>query len=222
MQFRRMAEFLFDAGYDCLALLLPGHGSDMSTFCRTPYGEWRNHVCRSIEKTVPQYDRIFLVGHSLGGLLCLEYASTHPISGLVLINTPLALRLSFKQISINYKVMLSTPEKDDELLSAYRKGKGISGRCKWYEYLLLPKQFINLLRHIRDTGKLLKSVNTRTLIVQSGRDETVRLKSVKLLKDGLSRVKTEELSLTNSYHSYFPPEEQQILMDTVLRFFRES
>ena len=222
MQFQYMAKFLFDAGYDCLALLLPGHGSDMSAFCRTPHGAWRDHVCRSIDKTVPQYHRIFLVGHSLGGLLCLEYASMPPISGLVLINTPLALRLSFKQLSINFSVMFSTPEKDDELLSAYRKGTGISGRCKWYEYPLLPTQLINLLRHVRDTGKLLKSVKTRTLIVQSGRDESVRLKSVKLLKGGLSHAKTEELSLANAYHSYFPPQEQQTLMDAVLRFLREA
>lgn len=220
VQFRPMAEFMFNAGYDCKALLLPGHGSDASAFCRTPYGAWKNHITQSINATAKQYSRVFLVGHSLGGLLCLDYASTHSVSGLVLINTPLAFKFSPIQITLCMRVLLSRQEKDNELLSAYRQSTGIDWRCKWYEYALLPGQFVNLLRQMRGTGKVLNDVNTPTRIVQSGKDESVRLKSARVLQAGLPGVRGEVLWLENSYHGYFPKEENRILLDAILCFCR--
>lgn len=221
IQFRQLAEFMFGMGYDCAALLLPGHGSDGSAFSRTQKGAWKDHITKFINHIATEYHHIYLVGHSLGELLCLEYATNHPVAGLVLINTPMAIKISLKQLSINLHVALAAPDRDNEILAAYRSGTGITGGCKWYEYPLMPRPFIYLLRQMRNTAKLLGNVRTRSLIVQSGRDETVRQKSARLLQTGLVYGNPQELKLMNSYHSYFPTEDQQTLQKTLFRFVKE-
>ena len=218
VQFRSMAELLHENGCDCKALLLPGHGADLKSFCRTPFGAWQSYVSQAIDETLKQYARVFLVGHSLGGLLCLEYAATHKVEGLVLINTPLLFKISPKQISINLRVLFGKPERDDEIISEYRRGAGLSGGCKWYEYPLLPRPFLHLTKHMRNAEKILQHVMTRTLIVQSCKDETVRLNSANKLKKGLPNALSEPLWLNNSYHSYFSEQDKKILFNAIGHF----
>lgn len=221
VQFAPMAEFLFDNGYDCVALLLPGHGSDASAFCHTPFSAWRNHVFQAIDDIAKQYRKVFLIGHSLGGLLCLEYAAANDAEGLILINTTLAFKISLTQLSVNLRVLTGKPDRDDEMIAEYRRSTGISGACRWYEYPLMPRPFLHLTRHMRNARRILGDVKARTLVVQSCLDETVVLNSAKRLRAGLPNVQGEILWLESSYHSYFPEGDRMKLFSSVLGFLQQ-
>lgn len=221
VQFAPMAEFLFGRGYDCMALLLPGHGSDASAFCHTPFGAWRSHIFQAIDTIAKQYRKVSLIGHSLGGLLCLEYAAANDIDGIILINTPLAFKISLKQLSVNLRVMMGKPDRDDEMIAEYRRSTGISGACRWYEYPLMPRPFLHLTRHMRIARRILGDVKARALVVQSCLDETVVLNSARMLRAGLANVQGETLWLESSYHSYFPERDRMKLFSSILVFLQQ-
>ena len=220
-QFQTLADELSGQGFDCKVLLLPGHGGSGKAFYQTPYGKWFEYVKHSIDKSTALYKRVFLVGHSLGGLLCLNYAANSDVSGVILINTPLVFKVSLKQLSFSLRILFSPAYKDDEFLASYRQAFSVTGG-KWYEYPLWLRQFIGLYRYIGQTKKLLKDVRVKTIIIQSVHDESVLLKSMGLLKSGLANSKVEVIRLEESYHGYFPPEDRQLLVDTIANFIKNS
>jgi carboxylesterase len=216
-QFRFLADELFKQGFDCFALLLPGHGGTAQSFYKTSYVKWPEYVKQRVGELSKEYKRVFVVGHSLGGLLSLDFAASNNIAGVVLINTPLAFKVNLKQLVFSMKILLSPASKDDEFLSTYRQAYSVSGG-KIYEYPLWLRQFIGLFRYIQQLKKILKDVSARTLIIQSAKDESVQLRSAVLLKLGLSNAATKSIELQDSYHGYFPKQDKLLLINEISNF----
>lgn len=216
-RFLPLAEELSGQGFDCIGLLLPGHGGSARKFSITAPDEWRSHVMSRVREAAERYRRVFLVGHSLGGLISLECAACGGIDGVVLINTPLAFKVSPKQVAFSMKIMLFPDGHDDPFLTAYRQDFSVAD-AKLYEYPLWLRQFFGLFLYIRQTRRRLKDVKTKVLILQSARDESVQQRSVRLLKEGLVNAKAEVMALRDSFHGYFPERDRQSLHEAVSRF----
>lgn len=216
-QLRPLAEAASAAGLDCAALPLPGHGGSYADFARTRRGAWLQHVQHAIDETRGRYRRVFLVGHSLGALLCLDYASRRAVDGLVLLNAPLRFRISPRQLALSLRVLLGSPRRDDALLRAYRAGFGICGGNPLHAALWV-RPFWLLLEHIRDIRPMLQRVTAPVLVAQSALDESVHPQSAEQLKNALLHAKITTLHLEQSHHGYFPPADEQALRQAVLRF----
>ena len=216
-RFRFLAEELSRQGLDCMALLLPGHGGTARAFSRTPYEKWPSYVKARVREASRRYRRVFLVGHSLGGLISLDCAAGGGVAGVVLINTPLACKVSLRQLAFSMRIMLFPEGQDDALASAYRQEFSVSD-AKLYEYPLWIRQFVGLYRYMRQTRRRLKDVRTRTLVIQSAHDESVRQRSVGLFRAGLVNAAADFMELKESYHGYFPEKDKQNLLDAVREF----
>jgi carboxylesterase len=85
---RELAERLADEGYAVEVPLLPGHGTSHRDLARTRYADWFGAVQRAVERLATSCTRVVVVGHSMGGTLCLDIASRRPdqIAGCVVIN----------------------------------------------------------------------------------------------------------------------------------------
>lgn len=86
--YRHLAEFFVARGYQVFALDLRGHGRSTGPrgFIRH-WGEYREDVAtlmKIAEESTPSVP-VFLVGHSMGGLIAIEYALHYPerLAGLV-------------------------------------------------------------------------------------------------------------------------------------------
>lgn len=78
---------------DVIAPWLPGHGGDARAFAQSGMREWERAVSRAVEDACAQYDRVFLLGHSMGALLLSEYCLDHPgAEGLITVAMPLRFR----------------------------------------------------------------------------------------------------------------------------------
>jgi carboxylesterase len=203
-----------------VALLLPGHGGCYANFARTRRGDWLQQVERAIDEARGCYRRVFLVGHSLGALLCLDYAARKAVDGLVLLNAPLRFRISPRQLALSLRVLLGKPRRDDALLRAYRAGFGICGGNPLCAALWV-RPFWLLLEHIRDIRPMLERVTAPVLLAQSALDESVHPKSAALLENGLLHAKVTALRLVQSHHGYFPPADELALREAVMQFFAE-
>ncbi len=87
-----LAAFLAAHGLLTENMLLPGHGTDVWDMLPIGWPEWAQAVRSELQQLKKRCAQIFLVGHSLGGALCLHAAVHEEINGVVAMCPPLALR----------------------------------------------------------------------------------------------------------------------------------
>lgn len=72
-------------------LLLPGHGSHVREMLTLGWPEWAAAVREEFQEMKRRCERVFLVGHSLGGALALHTAAHEEVAGVVSMCSPLYL-----------------------------------------------------------------------------------------------------------------------------------
>ena len=87
-----LAEFLGNNGYCAVANNLPGHGTSINDCNRIKYQHWIDKVKNDVAELSSKYDKIFVVGNSMGGVLALYLASLFPINGFVAAGTVLKFK----------------------------------------------------------------------------------------------------------------------------------
>ena len=92
---RPLGEFIHSLGHTAIGVLLPGHGTNLEDFSQSRYYHWRDYLERVYLEERSKYRRLFLVGFSMGGTLCLDIAARHADSfrpaGLITISSPVFL-----------------------------------------------------------------------------------------------------------------------------------
>lgn len=100
-EMRWMGEYLAAQGYSVLGVRLTGHATQPEDLLRARWSDWLTSVADGWHLLHHVADRIFLIGLSMGGILCLRfaappYASRCPVSGVIGLSTPYALRADWR------------------------------------------------------------------------------------------------------------------------------
>jgi carboxylesterase len=88
---RSIAEALVARGIRARGPIGAGHEEGPELLAATRHGAWIDAARSEFEALRRDYDRVFLVGVSMGGLLGLRLAQTAQVDALVVVGTPLAL-----------------------------------------------------------------------------------------------------------------------------------
>src|SRR5437899_410453 len=89
---RPLGTYLHQRGLTISAPLLPGHGTHFSDLRRIRWSDWSAHVAAAWNDLKSRCDTAFVVGQSLGSLLCIQLASqSADVSGIVLLSSPFSL-----------------------------------------------------------------------------------------------------------------------------------
>ncbi|GCE14013.1 alpha/beta hydrolase [Tengunoibacter tsumagoiensis] len=83
-----LAAFLSLNGLYTRLVLLPGHGTHVNDMLAIGWGEWAQAVRDELHQLQEICDHVFLIGHSLGGALCLHLAASEQIAGLITMCAP--------------------------------------------------------------------------------------------------------------------------------------
>ncbi len=84
-----LAAFLASSGMVARPILLPGHGTHVRDMLPIGWEDWVEAVKSELHDLRSRCERVFLVGHSLGGALCLHIAAHEEIAGLVTMCAPI-------------------------------------------------------------------------------------------------------------------------------------
>lgn len=82
---RSMAQVFQTQGYTVQSILLPGHGTDFNDLRTVKFNAWQQTVNEALQALKAKYQKVIIVGFSLGAILGLTAAFEHQIDQLVLL-----------------------------------------------------------------------------------------------------------------------------------------
>lgn len=196
------------ADWSAVSLLLPGHGGTVKDFGRVRRGAWQQHVHGAIQVLRQSHRRVYLVGHSMGGLLSILEAADDPesIAGLVLMAPALRIRVKPSALWHNLLKGVGLAETREELARYY----GTEPDWRAWRYIGWIPRYLELFSLSRAARKALPRLNIPALAFLHGRDELVSPRSGKLLQACPSVTVT--VLEGSMHHDIAPADRQTVLM----------
>ena len=203
------------------ALLLPGHGDTPTHFGTSTFEQWQNHVNSEINRFSCEYKNIWLVGHSMGGLLALNASVDSPdnIRGILTLATPFTMpKASMRSVKAAIKQLFG--KKDNPAKAKYLSGSSVeltpSLLWNWHK----PT---NELKELMTTARMnLPVINIPITAVYSKADETTHISGLDVLRDELNNTLLTPVVLTKSLHAYYPKDEQLIINEALLQLIKNE
>ncbi len=219
-QFEALVRAVTAAGFAAQTLLLPGHGGHVWDFARHPGREWQAAVDDALRSALARYEKVVLMGHSLGGLLSVNASRrAGPAHGLALWEVPLKLRVRLRGLKNDLTVALVPRRLHNPVARAYCAANSVRVITP-LGYLMTIPRAAELLRIMADTERELSHVKGPVLLIQSREDEIVHPSSIERLEKGLSGAQVTRLALQASWHSYFPDDEFTLLRDHFIAWLK--
>jgi carboxylesterase len=213
-QFDKLAQTVHRLGYSAASLLLPGHDCSARGFASGTFERWQQYVDDEYERLSRDYESIWLVGHSMGGLLAVNTAVRHGdrIRGLFLISSPLKI-IFISAHAVKVRLQLIFCRRSNPVKAAYLIGNSIKLTPDLLWHIIKPAiEFLKLMKVAQGN---LPDVRPRLMAFYSASDELVSLQSLKILKSGLTGASVEYHVLTDSLHAYYP-EHEYVLIEQAL------
>jgi len=215
-QFDTLVQTVHEQGLSVAALLLPNHGSTPKDFGSGTFQRWQAYVDTEVESFSREYEHIWLVGHSMGGLLSINAAARFQKNarGVFMIASPFKLTLFSRNVAkIGLKIVFG--RKVDPVRIAYLSHCSIS---------LSPSIMWRSVKPWKELKKLmaaalenLPSVHAPVTAAYSSSDELVSLDSLGILFSGLNEAPYEQLLLSDSLHVYYTEDEQDMIRRALLK-----
>ncbi|MCL2226036.1 MAG: alpha/beta fold hydrolase [Oscillospiraceae bacterium] len=219
-QFDGLAKAVHMNGFNAAILLLPGHGGSLRDFSSSKFKQWQNHVWSEIKRFSRNYENIWLVGHSMGGLLALCAAENpnNKVRGVFPIASPFKLTaLSKRDIHIRLIQVLCADA--NFIKAAYIGHSSVPHTLTMLFSALGPMVQVKKLMH--RTKAILHNIHLPVMAVYSAFDEIISIKSLDILKQGLTRAPFEHVILNKSLHAYYTKKERAIIEKTLLGFIQK-
>ena len=173
----------YNPKFDVYAETLPGHNQDR--FSDASVEDWKKSIDDLMNKLINNgYRKIYVVGHSMGGILASYAASKYKqVKKIVFVNAAFDY-LNFKQNKNDIK---------DKDFSKYRH--------LWQKALRTSPFMVNEFRKlVKESNKLLKNVDCDTLIIRSTRDEIIPYEVGDLILNNISSREKYIVDVTDASH----------------------
>ena len=184
---RAMAELLHAQGFGVYAPALAGHATDVSDLEQTSAEDYLLAAERAYDEARERFERVYVLGLSMGGTLGLHVATRRPVAGIVTISTPVFL----------YPMINATVPLIEQWVPGLRAPANFAawqGNVIGYKSTSIAAVgvLVEVLEHVRPR---LSDVSAPLLVVHSSRDYTVPVTSAKAIHEnaGSARKRLELL-----------------------------
>ncbi len=193
-------------------MLLDGHGKSVSDFAHTSMKKWKRQVDRAVYELSLKYDKIIIVGHSMGTLLAINASQKYPtkVKQLFLLAVPLKIFLKPIATVTALKIVFDEVSDDDLIAVSMRDGHSIKHEKNLFLYLSWIPRYLELFKESKSTRSRVKAINVPCNVYLSKNDDMVSVNSGKYFVDN---PKVKVTVLEKSLHLYFPDDEMQFLLD---------
>lgn len=213
-QFLSLQNALEGCEADMKLHVLPGHEATLEEFHKTDAEVWQQSVNAAVRDLAREYDRILLVGHSMGGLLAVRAAIAEPekVCGIVAIGFPIKINLKWQWLTLNLNAARPAKEGEDPRVTVARTMGGVTMNTVGQYFSTLPQnmQFLKMTRLARKDIHLLKAPLT---VLNFKKDEIVAPSVPDFVHSQLSDAKV--VVMPNSYHFLFSDDELLVMANEI-------
>jgi carboxylesterase len=221
-EMRRVGDALHQRGLTVSAPLLPGHGTTVEDMNRCKWTDWAGHVEGALANLQARCETVFVGGLSMGTLLTLYLAASHPeLSGAVLYSPALLVadRLVYLTPVLKYVIRKrpKSGDSDSDLTDPRAK-------LHLWSYEENPAVAAHeLLKLIFQVRRRLPRVTCPLLIVHSTLDRAIRPDSARFTYDrvGTPEGDKELVTLHHSGHCLTVDSEWQFVAEKTYQFILE-
>lgn len=209
-----LGQFLNQKNFTVLCPRLAGHGVDENNLMRTTKDDWFNSVLDGFYILRGACEKIFVVGHSMGGILTLKLAAEQKISKIVTLSAPIFIddglglkNLPPKEFCGNACIVQPRRKLDNVPQAAnevYKKTPLIS-----------VHELIDL---IADVKNLLPTITTPILIMHGEEDHTAQPRSARFIMDNIGSKSKKIVTVPNSGHLIPLDENREFVFEEVADF----
>ena len=211
-----LGEFLNRQNFTVLCPRLAGHGTDENDLMRTTKDDWFNSVLDGFHILRGVCEKIFVVGHSMGGLLTLKLAAEKNLSKIVTLAAPIFIddglglkNLPPKEFCGNACIIQPRRKLNDVPQAAnevYKKTPLVSVH--------------ELVGLIDDAKNFLPKVTAPILIMHGEDDHTAQPRSARFIMDNVGSPDKKIITVPNSGHLLPLDENRDFVFESVLNFLR--
>ncbi len=232
------SERFFAEGIDVHAPLLPGFGSDPEYFGRTTFTQWFDYLSRYYERLRAEYETVYVLGISMGGLMTLKLAEIYADTpqapdAAVSIAAPVVYNSIKDGIITDWRgyfalrtLSLFTPSVGAKVVQGITSSE--DGGNDWYGYGgLYLRPGISLINAMKTVRKDLGKITCPLLVIHDRGDKTVPFKNVKVIEAehnsrSFTILETEMPPYNHTRHALLMyPSVQKELTDTIIAFLKE-
>lgn len=213
-QFTALAELLSDCNADMFFHVLPGHEATIEDFKKTNADIWQSSVDERLKKLSESYDRILVVGHSMGGLLAVRAAIAAPekVCGIAAIGFPIKVSVGYDWLKLNMDASRPAHYGEDPRVTAARSMAGVA-ILNVGQYLSTLPQNMEFLKTTRLARRDLHKLTAPLKVINFERDEIVASSVPDFVR--AKKPDAKIVMLPESYHFYFTANELVRMADEI-------
>lgn len=214
-----LAAYLAAHGMVTKNILLPGHGTSVRDMLPIGWAEWANAVQHEYRVLKERCDLVFVVGHSLGGALCLHLAAHEEVAGVVTMCAPLHMfTWMIPAVRLVRHITPVLPTVREDICDPVARKSHTRNVYRWTPLPPLQSLF-RFLPHLREE---LPRITTPALIMAAQRDHVVPVKDGIKIYQQISSPDKYLLVLHRSYHVVMKDYDQEIVFSSTLAFIQRQ
>ena len=199
-------------GFHVFSFTLPGHERTM--FKKVTKEDWIESCINNIEELINNgYKRIYLIGHSMGGVLACLLASKYKEVKKIVLAAPAFKYMTFDKDEFEF---INALKNSPKLLKYYSKGDMFARAIQFPRSVI--KEFMDLVSESQD---LPKKVMCPVLILHGTEDQIVPLKSSEHIINEFPNSNKKLIPLEGYTHDIFRGNDLSKIKNKIERFFNK-
>lgn len=220
---RWLGEHLGALGFTVYGARLPGHGADYHDAARVRWRDWLGSALDGVHLLRGACQRVFLIGHSIGGVVCLLAATTVPVDGVAVLASPLryySRTIRFSPWLRHVLRYFDTPDRSDlpdrVRAEQARRGEPVRGRVRYDRWAGSAVAEAYLLSQI--TLERLSLVTAPLLTLYATGDDVAPFENSALIASRVGSAVVEAHTLQHSGHNLTLDCERERVFELVSAF----
>lgn len=193
--FRPAAQFVNEHGFTVAVPRLAGHGTSVHHMAATGWKDWVRSALEGLYELNTDYERVHVVGLSMGAVIGLLIGATCEVASITTINAPQHLH--------DRRAWMARLYRGTRKVQSGERDQPPAGDAAefWVQYEDSPVGTVPDLLDLMDAARrALPRIRVPAVIIQSRADETVRHTSAEIIYDGLGSRRKRIVWLEQSRH----------------------
>lgn len=209
--FENLSHELESSNFDVYTFTLPGHDGDFRE--KITYESWIKKSEQQVEYLINKgYKKIYLVGHSMGGVISSYLASKYPQIKRLVLAAPAFEYFGFNNGKLNYESLIHKPQ---QIIKQYGIRLSLNRAFKLPFYCV--SEFKKLVSEYHDTPSKIK---IDTLLMWGSEDNVVPKESIEYVYKNLKIKNKGIIYVKGSTHNLFKEDKNNQLSNEIIKFFK--